>query len=319
MNGPKKLTDTEIAAEIESLRRKARPALVTGGVMLGTCAAAALVFVILRDTGGIDSVPGWAVIILSGIGLIGVIFVFVGSVYKRRLKKVVGNHLVRGILEEFFELDTYDVNTHISEDVIRSANMIRGWKNARGSDYVSGRYKTVGIQFSDIELYYVENNKGKDGKDHEREVTVFKGPWMICDFHRPLPARLLVRENSRKLFTGKYQKDGNDLDTESEAFNARYEIRTEDPHTAFYILTPHFMEKLQEINDRARGRFFICFEEHRIQIAIDNRHDSFEVGSKAAEFKHLDALRNRFRWEIRYLTDIIDELMQNETLFNRNA
>lgn len=315
MNGTTKLTDAQIAAELERLRRKARPLLVAGAALLAFCAAAAMIFLLLRESGSLDSVPGPALVLLVGTGLLGAALVLVGAVHKRRLKQAVGRYLVRGVLEEFFELDSYDVKQHIPEAVIRSAGMVGGWKNARGSDYVRGSYKTLGIEFCDVELYYVDNNKDKNGRNHEKEVRVFKGPWLICDFHAKLPARLLVRENSRKLLGGAYQKDRSDLDTESEAFNTRYEIRTEDPHTAFYILTPHFMERLQEIDDQAGGRLFLLFEEGRVQIAIDNGHDSFEISSRAAEFKNLDALRGRFRSEICYLTDIIDELMENETLF----
>lgn len=311
-----KLTDTDIAAEIEGHRRKARILNITGVVLFLACVIIALI--VLLGSDGNNEIDfsnleprGIAALVATGLGVIGSVLLFIGKHYKKKLKQLVSEHLVRGVLEEFFTLDTYDTNMHIPESIIKTAGMTGSWERARGSDYVKGTYKSIAIQFSDIHLINVATRRDSDGDYHESESTVFQGPWLTCDFGIKFPAKLIVREKRAKLIDDKHKKDSNRPETEDEAFIARYEVLTSDQHMASSILTPHFMKKIQEINNKSGGKLLLCFEGNHVHIAVYNKHDSFEVSSKTSEFQDLDILRDRFRTEIRYLTDIIDELTQN--------
>ena len=44
---------------------------------------------------------------------------------------------------------------------------------------------------------------------------------------------------------------------ESAGFNEIFDVYAQDPHEAFYLLTPHFMEKLVEAGDPASMAGFI--------------------------------------------------------------
>jgi uncharacterized membrane protein len=75
------------------------------------------------------------------------------------------------------------------------------------------------------------------------------------------------------------------------------------------------MERIEDINNKCGGQLFMCFDKTRLHIAIYNGRDSFQVSTKAAEFADYDKLKERFRQEIRYLTDILDEFMENEKVY----
>ncbi len=310
------LSEAQLKEGIEVFRKKKQTNNTIGKFLLfGFLFLAFISFVSNGGTISTDSEYFGVVIFGVVLGIAGVVFLVIGQGHGNSLKRFISENIISGVLSEFFKVDAFEIHRHIPGNVISKVGMIPGWDKAYGSDYVAGTYKGLSIQFSDVELKSVEVTTDDEGHRTERESRVFLGPWLVCDFGIDLPANLMVRENSRKLMGSGYQKDGNDLDTENEAFNARYEIRAGDAHTAFYILTPHFMEKIQEINDRAGGRLFMCFFGREVHIAVHNNRDSFEVGGKAEEFGDLDVLRDKFRSQIRYLTDIIDELMLNDKLY----
>ena len=75
------------------------------------------------------------------------------------------------------------------------------------------------------------------------------------------------------------------------------------------------MEFLTSAGAKIRGRKLLCFAGNTISIAIHNRRDAFEYTEK--QLMDLERLRTAQRADIRELTGILDELMQNDHLFPR--
>ena len=103
-----------------------------------------------------------------------------------------------------------------------------------------------------------------------------------------------------------------DVETENEEFNKKYQILTKDAHTAFYILTPHFMEYILKADLMAEGQTYICFDSYHVYVAINNGRDMFEMKHKN---ESVEELKGRIEKEIDYLTGVVDELMENKYLF----
>jgi len=97
---------------------------------------------------------------------------------------------------------------------------------------------------------------------------------------------------------------------ENVAFNEQFNVLTEDPHTAFYILTPQFMEIILSARERAYDKKHMCFTGEHLHIAIDTESDFFEARRSVV------ALKARVQNEIDYIKNIIDEFLLNERLFN---
>jgi hypothetical protein len=136
----------------------------------------------------------------------------------------------------------------------------------------------------------------------------------VLEAKKPLAHMLRLRERKQRKLGDGYKKTKDDVDTENEAFNAKFEILTSDPHTAFYVLTPHFMEAIVAADERANARTYLCFMGSKIHIAVDTGRDSFEA-KRGADIKNLPALRERIKGEVKYITEIADELLQNKYLF----
>jgi hypothetical protein len=164
------------------------------------------------------------------------------------------------------------------------------------------------IRFSDIELTHTEGS----GKNRHT-VTDFKGQWIVLELTKRLESQLRVIERGQpsRLSTK------SDVETENMTFNKKFQIKTDDPHTAFLVLTPHFMEYIEQADFKARNaRTSLWFSNNSVHIALDNGRDLFEPGGVFKSEGYF-ALRDRIKDEIGYITGIADELMLNGYLFGR--
>jgi hypothetical protein len=72
--------------------------------------------------------------------------------------------------------------------------------------------------------------------------------------------------------------------TESIHFNSELHIFAENDHEAFYLLTPHFMEKLIYFDQKYIDKISFSFKDNKLYIAHDSRVDYFDLKA----FKHVD-------------------------------
>jgi hypothetical protein len=217
-----------------------------------------------------------------------------------------------------------------------SAELIEGWDRANeiaygttleftGSDYLKGKYKGCEVECCDFEVTKLTrkteiDSDGQLTKSEEYE-TLFKGQWMSCQLRKPVPGKVRVCETAsratlsplRFIAGERARAIKGDVETENTAFNEKFQI-LDDGHSALLILTPHFMEYVLSTDSKAHGRTRRCFSGDRVHIAVHNRKDLFEV-KKKKELNNIPALKERIQGELKYLTDILDELFQNDNLF----
>lgn len=301
------LNDADIQARLNVMRKSANTRLLTFFILFVTLCGLGIWASIAEKNGkDIPQVITWGILALF---LAAVVMFFMAVGKKSKIKAFISENITRGLLEEVFEVKEYEHKAHISTDLIRSAGLIGNWDRCEGSDLVRGKYKGHNILFSDISLKEKRERRNSDGDIETDWITVFQGPWIIIEHDRRLAAPLRLREKPPLI--GAKMTSG--IETENAAFNSRFQILTSDGHTAFLVLTPHFMEFITSADTKANGFTNMCFEENIICIAVQNDHDSFEASGQ--QLKDINLLRTNQRGEITYLTDILDELMKNDYLF----
>lgn len=287
-------TVQDVSAELASLRQKKRFYLVmiAAGViaLFGGILAGMFFFVPI----------GFALCILSGVLL---------AKNEKRMKEVVGAPIIRSVLKEVFEHVEYSMFERLPDHLLEVNEMDFPFDIDRieGSDYIRATYHGVQIEMSDIKLI----DRQSSGK-HTRYVTQFEGLWMICDFGKTLSADLLLRERQSKLFrfAENLFRSDDTIETENEEFNDKFIIRSDSEHDAFYILTPHMMEYILQMDRKSAGDTYLRFmRSGKVHIAINSGRDSFEMESGDDP----GLLKQRFVSEIRYITDLIDELRLADT------
>lgn len=249
------------------------------------------------------------------LALPGIIAILVGIVLvlkaSNKMKSGASQNIVRGVLESVFDDVYYDPFGRISDELIKCTDLgLPHFEEIRGSDYVRGKYKGLNIEMSDVKLIEVTRTHTNNGYQETR-TTVFEGPWLICDFGKELSADLLLVERSG---LGKKLSRGG-IKTESEEFNKNFRITSDNEHDAFYILTPHMMEYILEMDKKGGGKTHMRFNRYgRVHVAINTGKDSFELKGSNVDVAQL---RARFESELRYLTDLIDELRLEDSIYKK--
>jgi hypothetical protein len=296
------MTDDELEARINALKPKIKRNKILSGVFTVLGFIAIIYFVIRWGDLGF-----WLMSPVLGIGFA---FGMKANQYRQRLKLTISDNVVRGVLTDKFEVRQYAPSCHLSQIKLKESGLIPSWNVIRGSDLVVGTYKGVSFSFSDIELI----RESGSGKNRSR-TTVFKGQWLIFDTVREVPLGVMLRERDRD-----NRKAKSDIETENIEFNRRFVITCHDPHTAFFILTPHFMEYIIKADNRAQARTFINISGRSVHVALHNGRDLFEPdGKKIFTVNSIATLRMQMRWDVNYIAGIIDEFLLNETLFGKET
>ena len=218
---------------------------------------------------------GWGILLL----IIGVVVLIFGAIQNEKYKKSVKEDLAKGILQEHYDNVTFDAKNGLSQEYIRSTEMI-GLGNIYGSnDLFKGEYK--GVQFEQSDL--IVQQRTSTGKSTVT-VTLFKGQYRIFEFNKNFTSYLQIRDKEGVLF-GKNAKPyqyftqrekTEHLKLENKEFNDIFDVYASDAHEAFYILTPHFMEKIMELNIVMDCMIVIGFIDNKMHLASYTNQDLFE-------------------------------------------
>lgn len=197
---------------------------------------------------------------------------------------------------------TYDVKGKIPMSEMKPSKIIPSHTSYRSEDYFSGRYKGVGIRFSEIRL---TKKKGKS------TVTVFDGLAVFLHhgarkFHGHT---ILTKDKSgltgaeRRKWSG--LKRANLVDLE---FERLFDVYTSDQVEARYLIDPVIMENIKALYDEYHGNSLLAaFYEGRVLIMIASSKNHFEpahIDVPATNKRELLALRN----EVSQILTIIDRL-----------
>ena len=183
-----------------------------------------------------------------------------------------------------------------------------------GSDFVKGKYKGFPVEFCDIAIKEVYTKSDGD----TTTSLIFKGQWLEISLNKQLSSAVYLAErigSNTITGSGKMQE----VKTENDAFNKKYQILAEDPHMAFYVLTPHFMEYITAADRAADSVTYFCFKGSRVRVAMgskDNERDLFELG-KLKKNTNLNWVRSKVKSDLQYITGTLDELLKNEYLFGQ--
>ena len=141
---------------------------------------------------------------------------------------------------------------------------------------------------------------------------------MIFDFNKPFKANMQVKskwfDNSKIINWGKDIKFKR-VKLEDEEFNKYFTVYAQDEEEAFYILTPHFMDKIKKVSNNVSGELLLCFINNKLHIGLDSNDDSFEPSllSNSTE----EQINNNILADIKVITNFIDQLNLDNDLFKK--
>lgn len=297
------LSDAELSDQIGQQKKK----LLTGYLMAGVGA----VLVIIGSVGFMGG-DLFTFLMLT----LGAFLAAIGLARNKKIqdgiKALLSDQLMPPVLAEIFETATHAPFGRLSNNIVCGIDLgLPTFNEISGSDHIHGTYRGLEVEMSDLELVHKERRRVRvNGKwvTKETRTTVFKGQWMVCDFGKELAADMLLCEK------GLINLAKSSVETENVAFNKKFLIQSQDGHSVFYILTPHMMEFILSMDEKGGGNTRMRFtREGKVHIAIHNNRDTLQI--KTRDYSDLDKIREQFRRDIRYLTDLIDELRLVDTMY----
>lgn len=223
------------------------------------------------------------------------------------------NAFVKRMLETKFENLVYNYQNGFSEEYIQKIGMINTADRFASNDYISGMYKGINFEQSDMHIQEEHETTDKDGHTTTYWVTIFLGRLMKFDFNKNFKADVQIASNSFGASRLPYYKKFTKVKMEDVEFNKMFKTYAESEHDAFYILTPHFMEKLKDIKKKLNCGIMFCFIDSKLYIAINNNKDSFEYNV----FKPINekVVEESMSKDIDLITNFVDELNLDNNLF----
>lgn len=258
-----------------------------------------LMFVLLGNLGLLGLIPLIPGIILAGKGTSDF-----GKLSKKFKKEVlvdlISTYVDNG---KFIPEQGLNINTVYNTEFVKKADRYHT------EDYLSGSMEGVSFESSDVKLEERHVQHTKNGTRTYYE-TYFLGRIFVFDFNKSFDGYLHVLERGKPHSRRKYGK----VKMESVVFNKKFKTYATNDHSAFYVLTPHFMEALMDFEKNNKGTISFGFIDNLLYIGINNSKDTFELKM----FRKIDdALFEEFKRDLLVIKDVITELKLNNNIFKK--
>lgn len=241
--------------------------------------------------------------------IIGIIFQASAAKINTRFQDLVKNQFVSKILDEHFEHHQFEPKGSISPHKINSTGLVRKPDRFRGEDLITGAYKNVAFQVSDVVL--TEVRVTSNGKSTTTQyIDYFKGRWYVYKFEKSFEHTIKIVENKY----GTSIKGLKKYETEMIDFNKKFSIYSSDEQFFYYMMNPYLIEKLLELEGSHRGSIYYCIKDDELHIGVNDSSDSLIVNfKKEINEKSLE----RFIEDIVLIKTIIDEFRLYDIKFRK--
>ena len=207
-----------------------------------------------------------------------------GSTYRNLYK----NEVFRRVTEAIAPGMTYQPHQCVAQSFFEEC----GLHSSRidrysGEDFFSGSVGRTGVLFSELHVERKETSRDSKGNTSTRWVTVFRGLFVVMDFHKDFRGETMVVTDVAESMFGwlgrKLQNISGDLvRLENPAFEKAFKVRSTDQVEARYLLTPAMQERLLELRETWGHEIQFCLRRSLLFISIPRSDSWFETGNREA-------------------------------------
>ena len=223
-----------------------------------------------------------------------------------KYKKAYKGYFVEQQLKKIFSDLKYDHAAELDRQILEDNGMIYTGDRYSSNDLTTGKYKDVRFAQADVHI----EKQYSDSEGNTQYRTIFKGRYLVFDFPKKFNSRMMLAHGGSPK-NEVNPKDENKIlqymETESVDFNKSFAVYAEDGMEALYILTPDFMERVQELGRSHDNTVSIYFADNRMVVGINDDDDIFEPPNPEKSIDEKAELK-KVGQEINLIIQIIDSL-----------
>lgn len=191
--------------------------------------------------------------------------------YKSSVKKAI-NSLV---FDKMFENVSFNPERGFDEEALKKIAVVPFGNRYNSNDLLKGRKNGVDFERSDVWTY----TETTDGDGHTTTSTDFKGQIYKFDFHKETLNYVQIKDKKflSGIFKGHKLANVKKITLEDYEFNDKFDVYTDDEEEAFYVFTPHFMNRVMSLKNKFKSRLSIVVSKGLIYIAVNTGEDAFEI------------------------------------------
>lgn len=216
---------------------------------------------------------------------------------RKKLKKLYKETFVYDLLDDMLDDVEYYPWKGLDPDNVKKSGIIQVGNVYGSDDVLIASYKGVRFCQADVATRFVDEKNQKSPKDY------FSGRLIIfdCTYKKVDDVKVLD-----KTFDSEIRDLNNRVSLENIEFNNKFDVYSMREEDAFYVLTPHFMEKMLELQGRYSNIGF-RFTNNKLYVAVSNDYAFDARWNKKISYP---IERERVRRHIQIMIDIIDVMEQ---------
>ncbi len=232
-------------------------------------------------------------------------FAYKSTKFGSEFKKAYKDNFVKVALGNVVNNLEYHPEYGFSKDMVDSIGMLSTGDRYSANDYFKGTYNGVNLEYSDLLI----EERDTDDEGNTTYDTIFRGSLMIFDFHKSFKSDVCIRSRRITPVRNKYVK----VKMEDIEFNKMFDVSALNELDAFYILTPHMMDRIKNIVKGNKSDMLFGFDNNKLYIANYNNKNGFEPNmSKELTLENINSSINE---DIIRITQFVDELNLDTNLF----
>jgi hypothetical protein len=245
---------------------------------------------------------------------------------KKELRKEYKTQIVNKIVQYIDPSLDYRYDYRVStEDFKQSGIYKRKPDRMSGEDLITGVLDKTEISFSELLAEYKTVTTDGNGHTKEKWKTIFRGVFLIADFHKNFKTETYVLPDRWERvfgnFARRFQKIGGSggrgqlAEMENTAFEKEFRVYSHDQIEARYILTPAMMERILDFKNKTGFKTAFSFVNSKMFVAIPLRKNLFEprwYGRNAS----LKYTMQSFNYLLKF-TSIVEDLNLNTRIWSK--
>lgn len=247
--------------------------------------AAGLLFILFKDK------PDFKInqLIPHGVVLLIILIIIIGYQFgiKRRFRTKFKSEVITEIVAAIAPEMTYDPKGKIDKDKFSNSRLFNhSIERYQGEDYIAGKLDKTVFELSEVHAKEEREYHDKDGKSRTRYSTIFKGLFMVADFHKHFQGQTYVLPDNEEKQLGSWISKkvqqlnfvrGTLIQMEDPDFEKEFKVYTSDVVEARYLLSPKLMRDILDLQSKFSCRLYISFLHSNIYLALATEHNFMEL------------------------------------------